>query len=141
MDRPSQDEKLPSQGGRFNRPIDPAIPSSQSGYTVTVQEWDRLKHRIVGIRSRESFWLSGSSALGSSGIAFGVGVASLQQLEEVAFALLVFFYVATFVGFFGAIICVLGYLESRSSRHRDIDVVLEHMDDIEVIYKEGLRDR
>ena len=133
MDRASEGGEAPRSDEREYSvpPMNLAAPVSQSGFPVSNQQWSRIKGQICGISSNENLWFSASLASLTGGISFLVGVLSLAQLEGVDFRITVFFYVATAIGFTGALLCFLFHREGKKSREDDIKAVLGYMDEIE----------
>ena len=134
MDRDSPEQGAPESAGSSDVPIDIMCPQRQTAFPVTILQWDRIKERVINIRSHENLWLSSASAFGSMCVSFAIGTASLAQQKVVAFSLTVFFYVATAIGFAGIILSLFGYKESKARRESEINTVLMLMEDIESVY-------
>jgi len=135
MDSPPDAEQGHQRTLQFSRGIHSTIPVEQSAFHVTFHEWDRLKDRIRSITSRENLWIAATFFSFSAAISFCIAAVTLTQVENVPQPVLIAFFCIASAGLVGAVVCVCGCWESRSGRKKGIDAAIEHMADIERLYR------
>ena len=126
MSRPSEGDEA-SISGEQGIPFNVTLPESLSFIGITHEQWTHLKRQVENIEPSENLWFLFCSVCLTLGVSFGIGA---TQIGSVEYWIRTAFWMATFGGAVGTVVCGIAGWQAKGRRKGDIKAVLDYMDEI-----------